>query len=89
MGKSSFLETIREGINSLPKSLDDIKSVQINRVYLNPLAMFQLKYIAYFSHMSPTRAAKFILIDAIGEEYKKLPKMEGVTLAMNTDEGRA
>jgi len=89
MEKFSLLETMRERVTTLPKSLDDIQSVVINRVYLNPLAMFQLKYIAYFSHMSPTRAAKFILIDAIGEEYKKLPKMEGVTLAMNTDEGRA
>lgn len=84
MKKTSLLQSVRDGINSLPKSLEDIKSVQINRVYLNPLAMFQLKYIAYFSHMTPTRAAKYLLIDAIGEEYKKLPKMEGLTLAMNT-----
>jgi len=87
MEKFSLLESMRERVTTLPKSLDDIQSVVINRVYLNPLAMFQLKYIAYFSHMSPTRAAKFLLIDAIGEEDKKLPKMEGVTLAAATNEG--
>lgn len=87
MEKNSLLESIRNDVETLPKTLDDIKSVSINRLYLNPLAMFQLKHIAYFSHMSPTRAAKFILIDAIGEEYRKLPKMEGVTLGIDTNEG--